>query len=44
MLTRMKVGMILTVIDHLTEASFKALKADFHTIMTQMESNGFKLF
>lgn len=34
--------MKLTVIDYLTEAGFKAWKADFHTIMKQMESNGFK--
>lgn len=32
--------MMLTVMDYLTEAGFRALKADFHTIMKQMENNG----
>ncbi len=34
---------MLTVMDYHTEAGFKALKADFHTIMKQMHSNGFNI-
>lgn len=33
--------MLLTVMDYLTEAGFKALKADFHTIMKHNKSTGF---
>lgn len=36
-LTRIEGDMELTVMDYLTEAGFKALKADFHTIMKQMD-------